>query len=80
MYVIVTNHVNWHREDFRSVRENTVNLKMQFELGPCHQCMSTLLQTVALESMHCNTSVDAWYAGSLKLLDAFHGYFYFHNL
>ena len=23
MYVIVTNHVNWHMEDLRSDRENT---------------------------------------------------------
>ena len=31
MYVIVTNHVNWHRENLRSDRENTGNLKTQFE-------------------------------------------------
>ena len=35
MYVIVTNHVNWHREYLRSDRENTGNLKMQFEWVPC---------------------------------------------
>ena len=31
VYVIVTNHVRWHRENMRSDRENTGNLKMQFE-------------------------------------------------
>ena len=32
MYVITgTNHVNWHRGNLRSDRENTENLKMQFE-------------------------------------------------
>ena len=35
MYVIVTNDVNWHRENLRSDRENTENLKMQFEWVPC---------------------------------------------
>ena len=35
VYVIVTNHVNWHRENLQSDRENTGNLKMKFELGPC---------------------------------------------
>ena len=34
MYVIVTNHVNWHRENLRSDRENTGNLKTQFEWVP----------------------------------------------
>ena len=36
MYVIliVTNHVNWHRENLWSDRENTGNFKMQFEWGP----------------------------------------------
>ena len=34
MYVIVTNHVNWHRESLRSHRENTGNLKMKFEWVP----------------------------------------------
>ena len=34
VYVIVTNHVNWHRENLRSDRENTGNLKMQFEWVP----------------------------------------------
>ena len=31
---IVTNHVNWHRENLRSDRENTGNLKTQFEWVP----------------------------------------------
>ena len=35
MYVIVTNHVNWHRGNLQSDRENTGNLKMQFEWVPC---------------------------------------------
>ena len=39
VYVIVTNHVNWHRENLCSDREknkeNTGNLKMQFERVPC---------------------------------------------
>ena len=41
MYVIVTNHVNWHRENLQSEsegekkRENTGNLKMAFEWVPC---------------------------------------------
>ena len=30
--MIVTNHVNWHRENLRQDRVNTGNLKMQFEL------------------------------------------------
>ena len=35
MYVILTNHVNWHRENLWSDRENTGNLKIQFEWVPC---------------------------------------------
>ena len=35
VYVIVTHHINWHRENLRSDRENTGNFKMQFEWGPC---------------------------------------------
>ena len=31
MYVILTNHVNWHKENLRSDRENTGTLKIQFE-------------------------------------------------
>ena len=31
MYVVVTNHVNWHNKNLRSDRENTGNLKMKFE-------------------------------------------------
>ena len=31
VYVILTNNVNWHREKLRFDRENTGNLKMQFE-------------------------------------------------
>ena len=34
MYVIVTNHVNWHRENLQSDRENTGNSKTQFEWVP----------------------------------------------
>ena len=36
MYVIVTHHVNWHREYLWLDRENTGNWKMQFEWVPCH--------------------------------------------
>ena len=32
---IVTNHVNWHRDNLPLERENTGNLKMQFEWVPC---------------------------------------------
>ena len=35
MYVILTNYVNWHRENLQSDRENSGNLKIQFEWGPC---------------------------------------------
>ena len=35
VYVIVTNHENWHRENLRPDRANTGNLKMQFEWVPC---------------------------------------------
>ena len=35
VYVIVANHVNWHRENLPLDRENTGNLKMQFEWVPC---------------------------------------------
>ena len=35
VHVIVTNHVNWHRDNLRSDRENTGNLKMQFDRRPC---------------------------------------------
>ena len=35
MYVIVTNHVNWHRENLRSHRENVGNLKLQIIWVPC---------------------------------------------
>ena len=34
MYVIVTNHVNWDRENLQSDRENTGFLKMKFEWVP----------------------------------------------
>ena len=34
MYVIVTNHLNWHRVNLSSDRENTGTLKMQFECLP----------------------------------------------
>ena len=35
VYVIVMNHVNWHRENVWSDRENTGNSKTQFEWVPC---------------------------------------------
>ena len=35
VYVIVTNHVNWHRENLRSDREKTGNFEVQFEWAPC---------------------------------------------
>ena len=38
MYVIlliVTNHINWHRENLWSDRESTGNLKMKIEWVPC---------------------------------------------
>ena len=35
VYVIVTNPLNWHRDNLQSDRENTGNLKMQFEWVPC---------------------------------------------
>ena len=41
VYVIVTNYVNWHRENLRSDRENTGNLKIQFEWVPCVPYPST---------------------------------------
>ena len=34
VYVILTNYVNWQRENLRSDRENTGNLKIQFEWVP----------------------------------------------
>ena len=34
VYVILTNYLNCHREDLRSDRENTGNLKIQFEWVP----------------------------------------------
>ena len=34
VYVIVSNLVNWHRENLPSDREKTGNLKMQFEWVP----------------------------------------------
>ena len=34
MYVIVKNYGNWHRENLRLDRENTGNLKIQFEWVP----------------------------------------------
>ena len=35
VYVIVTNYVNWRRENVGLGRENTVNLKIHFEWVPC---------------------------------------------
>ena len=35
IYVIVTNHVNWHRGNLPLDRENTGNLKMQFDSVHC---------------------------------------------
>ena len=34
VYTILTNYVNWHRENLRSDRENTGNLKIQLEWVP----------------------------------------------
>ena len=34
VYIIVTNHVNWHRQNLHSDRANTGNLRMQFEWVP----------------------------------------------
>ena len=34
VYVIVINHINWPRENLQSGKENTGNLKMQFEWAP----------------------------------------------
>ena len=34
VYVILTNYVNWHTENLRLDRENTGNLKIQFEWVP----------------------------------------------
>ena len=46
VYVIVTNHVNWHREKLLSDRENTGNLKMQFEWVPCTSPLSLYYHTL----------------------------------
>ena len=35
MYVKVANYGNWHREKLQLDRENTGNLKIQFEWVPC---------------------------------------------
>ena len=35
VYILVTNYVNWHRENLRLDRENTGNLRIQFEWVPC---------------------------------------------
>ena len=47
MYVIVTNHINWHRENLQSKqgknRENTGNMKMQFEWVPCFNKVTVLV-------------------------------------
>ena len=37
MYVIVTDYGNWHRENLQLDRENTGNLKIQFEWVPWDQ-------------------------------------------
>ena len=34
MYVILTNYVNWHRENLQPERQHTGNLKIQFEWVP----------------------------------------------
>ena len=41
VYIIVTNYVNWHRENLRLDREKTGNFKIQFEWVPCvlHQLL-----------------------------------------
>ena len=36
VYVKATNYGNWHREKLWLDRENTGNLKIQFEWVPCH--------------------------------------------
>ena len=43
MYVILANYVNWHRENLQSDRENTGNLKIQFEWVPCIQACKLVL-------------------------------------
>ena len=35
VYIIVTNHINWHRDNLRLDTKNTGNLKMNFEWLPC---------------------------------------------
>ena len=37
MYVLLTNYVNWHRENLQSHRENTGKFKIQFEWVPCRK-------------------------------------------
>ena len=44
--MIVTNHVNWHRENLWPDRENTGNLKMQFEWVPCGNVMGKRLHSL----------------------------------
>ena len=61
VYVIVTDHINLHRENLQSDgmnRENTKNLKMQFEWVPCfsriirpkkkNSCVQVSLSTLIL--------------------------------
>ena len=52
MYVIVTNHVNWHRENLRLDRENTGNSKTQFEWVPCITEAYQSLYSVFSASIH----------------------------
>ena len=35
IYEIVTNFLNWHRDNFQSNRENTGTKQIGFEWGPC---------------------------------------------
>ena len=42
LYVIVSNYVNWHRENLQLDRENTGNLKIQFEWVPWFECPCVL--------------------------------------
>ena len=48
MYVIVTNHVNWHRGNLQSDRENTGNLKMKFEWVPCKHQTNILVKATLI--------------------------------
>ena len=53
MYVIVTNHVNWHRENLRSDRENTGNVKMKFEWVPCLGAKDVVFKDIRTTKQGC---------------------------